>query len=115
NKDFLSVIFDTPTVVRLDFTDQGTILQNESSVGTFQFGQIVHITALVDLTLNQWTISRNGTQLFQGLFFHTVPAAPVPPTSISFVRINFADSVALPGSPVAMIDNVRIQGIPEPS
>ena len=113
-EDFFSLIFDLPSVVRLDFTDLGFIHEKTGNVGSFQFGTVMHIATEVDLARNEWGILKDGIELYRGQFFYPYPAAPNLPTTIGAIRLNLADSVSFPGSPIAEMDNLRIQ-VPEPS
>jgi hypothetical protein len=117
--DYLSLVFDTPTVVRLDLFDTGRILQNSTQIGTFTLGVAFHLSVFIDLPGNLWTISKDREQLFSGLFFRTFSTNPTPPTEIHALRINLSDGWSSSATPFAAIDNVRITSnpgaVPEPS
>ena len=113
-----SIDFDTPVTTRLDFLDAGRITQNGRQIGTYLQDQAFHVSVLLDLPNNRWTISENSTQLFFGQFFVPFPAHPTPPTDLTDIRFNLADSGSAVGSPFAAIDNIKIMGsqtVPEPA
>jgi hypothetical protein len=112
DEDRFAVLFDAPTAVRLDFWDAGRISQKNQQIGTFVQGQPFHMSVLVSLPQNQWTIWKDGLELFSGQFAAASPGQPIPPTELRTIRINLADAGSLANSPVAYIDNIRI--IPEP-
>jgi len=116
--DELVLLFDTPTSTRIDFGNGGQIRQKNSQIGTFIQNIPIHITVLLNLPQNSWTITKDGAELFNGLFFQTIPAQPTPPTRIDAFRINLTDSSSPPtGAPLGYIDNIRITSlapVPEP-
>ena len=112
------VFWDTPVSTRLDFMDAGRINQNGHPIGTYLQDHAFHVSILLDLPNNHWTISEDSNQLFSGTFFEPYPAHPNPPTGLRDIRFNLADSGAAIGSPFAAIDNIRISGsqsVPEPT
>ena len=113
-----TVFWDTPVSTRLDFMDAGRINQNGHPIGTYLQDHAFHVSILLDLPNNYWTISEDSNQLFSGTFFEPYPAHPNPPTGLRDIRFNLADSGAAIGSPFAAIDNIRISGsqsVPEPT
>lgn len=112
--DNFSITYDVPSVVRIDFENDGTIKENRHIIGYYDFGDLLSMSILVDLPKNTWSISCNAEDLYTGQFFYPVPAHPDLPTYISSIRFNLSDDKNDAESPHAAIDNIKIYGIPEP-
>ena len=115
--DGFSITFDVPTVVRLDFENNGTISEYNphNIIGLYNQGELLSMSILVNLLTNTWDIRCNSQHLYTGQFFYPVPANPDLPTYIRSIRFNLVDDLDYSDIPVSAIDNIKVQGIPEPS
>ena len=115
--DSFAVLFDVPSTIRLDFENNGTISEYNPHhiIGSYNQGELLSMSILVNLLDNTWGISCNSQHLYTGQFFYPVPAMPDLPTNISTIRFNLTDDLAYSNIPVAAIDNIKVQGLPEPS
>ena len=119
--DFV-VIFDTPSVVRLDLNSEGNIVENGyltgpsgTIIGSFDFGETVSMSAIVDLEDNLWSIYCNSNHLWTGQFFHTSQAYPELPDIIDDIRFNLQNDTDFPSIPLCAVDNIQLTGLPEPA
>lgn len=120
--DNFDVVFDTPSVVRLDLNSNGDIVENGyltspsgTIVGSFDFGQTVSISAIVDLEDNVWSIYSDSNHLWTGQFFHTSQAHPEPTGIIESIRFNLRDDTDFTNMPACAVDNIQVTGLPEPA
>jgi len=94
--------FTRDRIVRaITFDDSGI---SETRVGTFAFGQPIHLRLLAELTAHRWSIDIDGVRAFTGAFPNEGSLWNVN------VVLNRTSLIAAAG-----IDNVRITGVPEPT
>ncbi|MDD5063174.1 MAG: PEP-CTERM sorting domain-containing protein [Phycisphaerae bacterium] len=118
--DNFVVLFDTPSVVRLDLNSYGNILENGyltygDIIGSFDFGQTVSMSVTVNMENNLWSIYSNSNHLWTGQFFHTSQAYPEPPDIIESIRFSLRDDSDFTNIPGCAVDNIRVIGAPEPA
>ena len=115
--DTFRLLYDVPTVVRLDFTNDCNIFTyigyHNNPIGSFDFGQLLSMSILVDLPENIWSITCNSEHLYTGQFFYPYPAHPDLPSYIRTIRFNLADDLTDSVVPGAAIDNIKVFGISE--
>jgi hypothetical protein len=105
------VLVDAPNANRLDF-EKGRMavavaptLWTSTDVGAFNVGERLALDIFVDRSAEWWSIRVNGMQIHQGPFYYT----DYPPNS-GFQTLRFSSV----GSADVYLDNVRIEGLPEP-
>lgn len=117
--DQFSILFDMPSVQRLDFSTNGSIgrISYNSTpvyVGEFTFDEVHAMDILVDVPGGIFTASLDGVQLFEDRAFFGSERI----TALTGLRINLTDDAMLASVPEAYIDNLRLRGafdpIPEP-
>jgi hypothetical protein len=116
--DEFVVLFDTPSIVRLDFRKDGTIRENGSTsnghtIGTFNFGEPFSMSVEVDLPTNTWIIYKDSCLLFEGQFLYPGGGYPIPPEIMVAVRFNLVDTRNDSYTVSAAIDNIILSGSPE--
>jgi len=105
-----ALILDAPSVRRLDFASDGTIAVAGGSVsvfdplaiGSYEFQTSLSVTVDVNLALDEWATSINGTELYRDSFGD----------AINVTRLRFGLGTTTPGA--AAIDNISILAVPEP-
>jgi hypothetical protein len=112
--DSFVVLFDIPSVNRLDFTNEGNIVGHSNPIGSFDFGQLLSMSVLVDLAENTWSITCNSEHLQTGQFFYPYPCYPFLPRYIHTIRFNLADDLGDSVVAGAAIDNIKVVGISKP-
>jgi hypothetical protein len=117
--DGFTLLFDVPTVVRLHFSNNGYIIENDSRrdniIRAYESQELLSMSVLVDIPTNTWSISCNSEHLYEGQFFYTYPAHPEPPEYVNSIRFNLCDDLGTHTVPVVCMDNIRVFGVPEPA
>jgi hypothetical protein len=118
--DEFSILFDLPSVRRLDFTTDGSVGQISYGgtpvyVGNFSFDEVHHLAIYLDTASATWSAWLDGNVLFADVLFFN-------PSAVEFlgaVRIHLTDDAQLANVPAAFVDNIVVTHspvlVPEPS
>jgi len=112
SSDTLSLFFDTPGMVRVDYTPDGRVRRHggtryATTIGTFDPWEAVSSSVIVSIASNSWDIWVDNSLLYSGRFH---PSGN--PNRLEDIRLSF--SGAFVGDSIG-IDNIKIIGIPEPA
>lgn len=124
-RDYFSILIDTPGVERIDFAATGTagtgrvlVHGGTQQIGTFAYDSIISVSIDIDVAANTWGIDliQGGLSigsLASGTTFFEEFGAITYSGVIERFRVGLVDGSADGGSPEAYLDN--LQAVPEPS
>jgi hypothetical protein len=108
--DQFKVFVDATTAHNVEFTPAGQIKANvlgsggySNVIGSYTAGTPLFLEIDMNIDLDEWTISADGSPLFSGDF----PSSQLRDVRVSMRSAGGPDTVA--------IDNVRVSGVPEPA
>jgi len=115
NNQFV-VLFDTPTVKNLYFTNTGNIRLFggglSTPLATYNEDEVMHFDMGFDITNSQWDIALNNVSLYSGAIKGT-PAQYLRSIRFSQGLVNASNSVS--NDATVFLDNVTISQLPVPS
>ncbi|WOO40309.1 hypothetical protein [Rubellicoccus peritrichatus] len=123
-RDYFSILIDTPEVERIDFAATGTtgigrvlVHGGTEQIGTFAYDSIINVSINIDVAANTWGIDlvQGGLSigsLASGTTFFEEFGAITYSGVIERFRLGLVDGNAGGGSPEAYLDN--LQAVPEP-
>jgi hypothetical protein len=112
--DEFAVFFDVPEAIRMNFQTTGStgrisVGSGASVLGNFEFGTTHRLSISLEVSAKTWSATLDDSPLLMDAAFNA-GENPV----LSSVRINLADDGLLANAPVAYIDNIRLEAVPEP-